>query len=170
MKLRKLEEKDACFMLEWMHDSSIVEMFCTNFLDNTIEDCMEFIEESSSNRNCLHMAVVDEEDTYMGTVSLKNKIEGTAEFAIVVRKAAMGKGYAAYAMNEILKIGFEQIKLKKIYWYVAKENRRAIRFYEKNNYKRVKFPPVKIENIGIKKYHEFYLWYAVEKNSFFDHK
>ena len=90
-------------------------------------------------------------------------MEGTAEFAIVVRSAAMGRGYAAYAMNEIIKIGFEKIGLQKIYWYVARENQRAVRFYDKNKYNRVEFPLGKPEKIRMKNWSERYLWYMIEK-------
>lgn len=37
----------------------------------------------------------------MGTVSLKKIQNGVAEFGIVVRKQAMGKGYSKYGMDEI---------------------------------------------------------------------
>lgn len=39
-------------------------------------------------RKNLHLAIVDENDEYMGTVSLKNIEEDKAEFAITVRKNA----------------------------------------------------------------------------------
>jgi len=163
MRLRHLEEKDTYLMLEWMHDPFVVEMLGTDFMAKTIEDCALFIHESHCDNSCLHMAVVDEEDTYMGTVSLKNIMEGTAEFAIVVRSAAMGRGYAAYAMNEIIKIGFEKIGLQKIYWYVARENQRAVRFYDKNKYNRMEFPLGKPEKIRMENWSERYLWYMIEK-------
>ena len=43
MKLRKLEEKDAPLMLEWMHDPEVVADMRTNFADKTLEDCLSFI-------------------------------------------------------------------------------------------------------------------------------
>lgn len=43
MKLRKLEEKDAKLMLEWMHDKSVVEFMGANFEAKTIDDCKKFI-------------------------------------------------------------------------------------------------------------------------------
>ena len=42
----------------------------------------------------------------MGTVSLKHIKNNTAEFAIAIRKIAMGYGFASYAMNEIIQYGF----------------------------------------------------------------
>ena len=83
------------------------------------------------------MAIVDEDDTYMGTVSLKNIKEDSAEFGITIRSCAMGKGYSIWAMKEILKIGFLEKGVQKIYWCVSQDNKRAVRFYDKNGFERV---------------------------------
>lgn len=83
MKLRKLENKDADRMLEWMHD------------DN-------------------------------------------AEFAITICRDAMGMGYSKFGMHEIIRYGFEELDLANIYWCVSPENKRAIKFYDKNGYPRHK--------------------------------
>ncbi len=147
MKLRKLEKKDASLMLEWMHDESVSGKLQADFASKTIDDCYTFIERSSDMRENMHLAIVDDTDTYMGTVSLKNIRNQAAEFAIVVRKAAMGKGYAKLAMTEMIRIGLEDLKLKAVYWCVSPENYRAIRFYEKNGYKTVNADDLK-EIIG----------------------
>ena len=135
MRLRKLQLKDAPFMLEWMHEPSVIEFLQTDFTSKIMEDCEKFIILSQEDSGNLHMAIVDDNDTYMGTVSLKNIYEGTAEFAITVRKEAMGAGYSQYAMKEILCMGKNKLHLKYIYWCVNPENKRAVRFYEKNGYK-----------------------------------
>ena len=139
MKLRELRQKDAPLMFEWMHDNSVVHYMGTDFSRKTLNDCYTFILSSQDDSLCVHRAIVDDNDEYMGTVSLKNidKEKKTAEFAITVRKAAMGKGFSRYGMNEIIRIGFEDYGLESISWYVSKNNARAIRFYEKNGYKQV---------------------------------
>lgn len=139
MKLRKLEEKDAELMFEWMHDSSVVEHLQADFANKTIEDCKAFIKDANNdndNTTNLHMAVINDQNEYMGTVSLKNITKDDAEFAITIRKIAMGQGYSQYAMKEIIRIGFEELKLNRIYWCVNQNNRRAIRFYDKSGYMR----------------------------------
>ncbi|MDD3140607.1 MAG: GNAT family N-acetyltransferase [Lachnospiraceae bacterium] len=135
MKLRKLEPKDAEFMLEWMHDSMVVKDLRTNFSDKTIEDCEKFIKNSCDEDN-VNLAIVDAKDDYLGTVSLKHISKESAEFAITIRKEAMGKGYSKWAMEEILKLGFEKYDLEEIYWCVSPKNLRAVRFYDKNRYQR----------------------------------
>lgn len=139
MKLRKLDYADMPFMMEWMHDENVVCHMEKDFSSMEMCDCKHFIEMSLNNEKDLHLAVVDEQNEYMGTVSLKNINHNSksAEFAITIRFCAMGKGYSQFAMKEMLKIGFEEIGLKTIYWYVSKDNKRAISFYDKNNYPRI---------------------------------
>lgn len=136
MELRELKLKDAKYMLEWMRDTELVEYMGTNFADKTLEDCEHFIESNQDNQSNMHWAIVDEKDEYMGTVSLKNIEKTKAEFAIAIRRCAMGKGYSKYAMEECIKYAFQHMGLKKVYWYVSPANERAIRFYEKNGYQR----------------------------------
>lgn len=137
MKIRKLELKDAPLMLEWMHDESIVKDLKADFCSKTLYDCNQFILSSRDTCKNFHLAIADDNDEYMGTVSLKNIEDDKAEFAITVRNCAMGKGYSRYGMNEIIKIGLENMNLSRIYWYVDKKNQRAIKFYDKNGYQRV---------------------------------
>ena len=137
MDLRKLELKDAPLMLEWMHDRSVVENLQTNFLEKTMEDCEMFITDSWQNESNLHLAIVDEKDTYMGTVSLKHIKMASAEFGITICKSAMGKGYAKWEMEEIFRMGQEKMKFEQVYWCVNPQNMRALKFYDKNGYARI---------------------------------
>ena len=146
MKLRKLTMDDAPLMLEWMHDRSVVEYLGANFAAKTLADCQAFIQAGAADGENLHLAVADEGDVYMGTVSLKHMdtIEKTAEFAITVRACAMGKGYSRFAMDSILRMGTGELGLEKIYWCVSPANKRAVRFYEKNGYCRAEGVPRRI--------------------------
>lgn len=124
-------------MLEWMHDPEVVRYLSVNFGKKTIADCERFIADSHDTSRDLHLAVVDDNDTYMGTVSLKNIKNGTAEFAIALRRSAMGKGFSQFAMQNIIEIGFKDLELRLIYWSVNPENLRAVRFYEKSGYEKI---------------------------------
>lgn len=143
MNLRNLEIKDVKWMLEWMHDPTVVEFMNANFAEKTLEDCQKFIQYSNSQNEDVNLAIVDEKDEYMGTVSLKHidVEEKNAEFAITVRSIAMGKGFSKFGMQEILKLGKEKYQLEKIIWCVSKENSRAIRFYDKCGYERIEKIP-----------------------------
>lgn len=161
MRLRKLEKKDASLMLEWMHDPSVVENMYTDFISKTIEDCEAFIQQAEQVCHNLHLAIADEKDNYMGTVSLKHIVGASAEFAITVRKSAMGKGYAKYGMEEIIRIGFRELRLQQIYWCVNPENKRAVRFYDKNGYQRICASLLKIMGTYSPDQIEDFIWYRV---------
>ncbi len=137
MKLRNLKKKDASLMLEWMHDSTVVENMQADFTRKTIQDCEAFIDASRHDKENIHLAIVDDSDEYMGTVSLKHVTCSEAEFAIALRKSAMGRGYSKYGMEEIIRHGLDDLGLTSVYWCVSPENKRAVRFYDKNGYRRV---------------------------------
>ena len=132
MRLRKLEEKDAVWMLEWMHDPDINRFFAADFNSNKMESVLEFINRGEDSKN-VHYACVNDEDEYLGTVSLKNidYSAKNAEYAISFGKRAHGTGAAFFATKEILKIAFEKLGLERVYLNVLSENIRANRFYEK---------------------------------------
>lgn len=163
MHLRRLERKDAPLMLEWMHDPSVVEHLHANFLSKTLEDCERFISNSQTDENNLHLAITDDSDVYLGTVSLKDIHDGMAEFAITIRASAMGKGVSCAAMREIIRIGFEEKNLNSIFWCVSPENKRAVRFYDKNGYVRVPY-----ERLSIRGYSDdmirSMIWYLVSED------
>lgn len=162
MYLRLLEYKDAPQMLEWMHDLSVVEYLQTDFSTKTLTDCMNFICNSRVDTSNLHMAIADDNDEYLGTVSLKNSNYFSAEFAITVRTSAMGKGISRDAMEKILDIGFESIELDYIYWCVSPENKRAVRFYDKNGYHRVSPDPLNMEGDSEEQIQSYY-WYLITR-------
>lgn len=162
MKLRMLEQKDAPFMLEWMHDDDVVKDLYSNFKDKTLDDCKNFIAYSQKSETDLNLAIVSDDDEYLGTVSLKHidKEGKTAEFAITIRKKAMGTGASALGMKEILEKGIRELALDKIFWCVNRINERAVRFYDKNGYKRTDNVPSKILSAYPDELLKSFIWYV----------
>ena len=115
MKLRKLDVKDAPFMLEWMHSADVVKNLQADFASKTIIDCENFISSAQNSSKDLHLAIVDDNDEYMGTVSLKHITNKNAEFAITIRNKAMGKGFSKYGMNKIIEYGLKKYNLEEVY-------------------------------------------------------
>lgn len=155
--IRKLKNTDSFLMYEWMHDKNVCEFLNADFSSKTIKDCENFIKSSVTDNN-KHFAIVDDNDEYMGTVSLKNidYDKKIAEMAITIRKCAMGKGYSKKALDEIFEYGRKELGLTRFYWYVNPNNIRALGFYDKNNYTRV-------NNIDIfDKLDDKYIWYLFD--------
>lgn len=133
MDLRELKEKDANKMFEWMTDP---EMYCNFQFDPqkiSLEGCKEFIKSTLNDEINKHYAIVDENDIYCGTVSIKNidNKNKNGEYAISVMKEYHGLGMAEFATKKLLDISFNELNLNKVYLNVLSENKRAIKFYEK---------------------------------------
>jgi len=169
MKLRKLRADDAPLMLEWMHDDSVTHDLQTDFASKTLDDALTFINNSLTDEENLNLAIVDDNDEYMGTVSLKHIHEGKAEFGITVRRCAMGKGYSSFGMEEILQYGFRNIKLNYVYWCVDPVNARALRFYDKHGYLRISHDEIAetVTRLGSYDSEEIkqYVWYITTDNN-----
>lgn len=112
----------------------------------------------------IHLAIATDADEYMGTVSLKDidRKEQSAEFAITVRKSAMGKGYSWYGMREIIQKAFEEYGLNRVYWCVSAQNVRAVKFYNKHGFERISDISEKVQ-ARYKDMNDL-LWYEVQKN------
>ena len=151
-------------MLQWMHDPDAVAHLQGRFLEKTLQDCLNFIADSRECDNQLHLAIVGEDDTYLGTVSLKHidRQQKDAEFAIAIHPDAMGTGCAQWAMERILQLGFQEQRLNRIFWCVSPENRRAVRFYEKSGYTQVKPHTVNAERYYALQLVNQLLWYCAE--------
>lgn len=164
--LRRLRFDDAKYMLEWMHDDNVVHFMGKNFSKMELADCENFIKSCADESVDVHRAIVSDDDIYLGTVSLKNidheRLD--AEFAITVRKAAMGTGASTFAIKAIIDYGFWKLGLKSIYWYVSKENIRAVKFYDKNRYARVDASQVVVSS-EIEDTERKYIWYKVDANN-----
>lgn len=164
--LRGLEEKDAPLMLEWMHDETVTHDLQNNFAEKTMDDCLQFIKNSQADRTNFHLAIVDQSDEYMGTVSLKHIAGKTAEFAITIRKKAMGTGCSRFAMQAIIDRAFRELDLAEVYWCVSPANQRALRFYDKNAYRRNVISQLMVtRQVCLRSYSEQqldeYIWYHV---------
>ena len=64
MRLRDLEQKDAPYMLEWMHDGEVTGHMRGNFSEKTMDDAIAFIENSKSN-DSINLAIVSDDDEYI---------------------------------------------------------------------------------------------------------
>ena len=129
--LRRLEQKDAPFMLEWMHDKTITCNFSYPFARMTLEKAENFIKHSFDEKN-QHFAITDDHDEYLGTISLKHisEVDHKAEYAIVTRKKAHGTGIAERATMEILRYAFHDLGLHRVYLTVLSDNISARKLYE----------------------------------------
>lgn len=162
--LRRLKMKDIPHMMEWMQDEQVTRNYRANFAETTEEQVIQFIENSFTKDN-QNFAFVDEEDTYLGTISLKNISvqDFNAEYAIVTRRCAQGTGAAYTATDEILKYAFEELKLQRVYLNVLEENKRANRFYEKCGFF---YEGTFVNHLYLRNEFKNLNWYGITKDKF----
>lgn len=162
MRLRQLEIKDTEGMLEWMHDRELCAGFRFDGSHATKESAEHFIGQSMTEKN-RHYAIVDEQDEYLGTISLKNIDGSSAEYAIALRQKAISTGVAREATKELLKIAFDTLGLNMVYLNVLEDNMRAIKSYEKSGFL---YREGKDSTIQIKDAAKKLKWYVMEKEQY----
>lgn len=160
--LRELRDCDAEGMLEWMTDPNITCFFRFDATSMTLEKCKNFIQAANKEINCRHYAIADQEDIYLGTISLKeiNVKDGSAEYAISTRSCAHGTGAAMQATKEMIRIAFEDLGLNRVYLNVLTDNLRANAFYKKAGFQFERKEEDALEIRGISKSLN---WYAITK-------
>jgi diamine N-acetyltransferase len=138
VKLRELRLEDIDAMYEFIEDEEIALNFVFTRYPSSKEGLSKFITNSWGNHNDVHFAITNEENEYVGTVSLKNinYVDRNAEYAIALRKTFWGKNYAFEATKLIIEYGFNRINLHKIYLNVLSSNIRANKFYQKFRFKK----------------------------------
>lgn len=138
MHLRDLRVDDTEGMLEWMKDPNINRYFQFDPEKVTPESVRDFILNAQSSPDHCHKAIADDQDIYMGTVSLKhiNRRDKNAEYAVSLRACAAGKGAGSFATRAILHIAFNELELHKVYLNVLMDNSRAISLYEKTGFRK----------------------------------
>lgn len=173
--LRELRIDDAKRMYDWMQDTSITKYFDKDFSKYSVLDCENFIHKSILDYNLerpndINFAITDSTGLYKGTVSLKNINYSLnfAEFAIVLVSESHGSGLAKEAFDDMIKYGFDRLRLDLIFLSCRKDNVIANKFYNKMKATMVNYDILlKRLNGDIKGYDENMisnlLWYIVDK-------
>jgi diamine N-acetyltransferase len=132
-KLRPLQNEDAPRMFEWLKDKEVTRYLTLNTNNSTLEDTLHYIDTARDESCNLHRAIVNEDDLYLGTVSLKciDHTKGQAEYAIAMHSSAIGTGAAAAGSKMILALAFDELGLSRVYLNVLSDNQRAVKLYNK---------------------------------------
>jgi diamine N-acetyltransferase len=169
MKIRFLEERDSIYMLEWMKDPKVNCFFRFNSENITLDKVIEFIKNSKYDENNYHFAIVDDNDIYQGTISLKNinNEAKTAEYAIALRYSSQRKGIGLLATKYILDYAFNNLCLNKVYLNVLVNNFGAIKLYEKCGFR---FEGEFKQHLKINGKLMDLRWYGVVREEYYDNK
>ncbi|MGG3571478.1 GNAT family protein [Bacillus gobiensis] len=130
INLRSFETEDIKELHRWSNDHASILM--VGRTPQTFEQVEKHVEKKRQNGDVL-LAVENEDNKLIGWVFLQN-IEhehGRAGIGILLAPEARGQGYGKYVMEKAIDIGFNQLRLNKIYLTTRGINKQAISLYEK---------------------------------------
>ena len=136
VKLRKLAESDTANIVRWRNSPSVK---CNLYSqeDITEEQHLNYFHNVVETGKCAQYIIVVEDEhgsRDIGTTFIKNidRHSNKGEFGIFIgEESARGKGYAKYAISDIIKITLSDLKRHRIYLTVLEDNNTAIMAYEK---------------------------------------
>lgn len=139
VSLREIQYDDLPLINRWRNDPEVIAWLGNNFLYIAREVDLAWYENYLQNRDkAKRFAIVDnQEGRVIGTTQLTgiHPINRSAEFSIVIGdRACRGKGAGQAATRELLRHGFEDLNLHRIFLTVLTRNQRAIHVYEKTGF------------------------------------
>lgn len=140
VRLRDLKMEDAGDRYQWCLDREVTKHL--NMPDTyppfTRDETSEWIGMCINRSNGYEQkAILTEEGVHIGWIDLKNidRINKHAELGIAIgNKAYWGRGYGQAAMYEMLKFGFNELGMNKIWLRVETDNEKAIKSYKRLGY------------------------------------
>lgn len=138
VKLRPIEPVDFPQIVAWTNDLE-VSQFIEGEYPDTLEACPGWLAASQSDRHNQRFAVVDRSGALIGDVELDHITwrSGDAELRIRIGERELwDQGYGTDAVLALLTHAFGRMRLSRVYLRVFRQNRRAIRCYEKCGFKK----------------------------------
>lgn len=140
IQLRSLRRNDSALLYKWINDRKLV-LFNAPFRPISQLDHEAWIESMLVKRNDLVLFVIEEIKTQhaIGTCQLMNIswIHRKAELQIRIGETDFhGKGLGTETIKFLCHFGFKDMNMHRIYLHVFATNKRALRTYEKCDFKR----------------------------------
>lgn len=134
--IRELEPAHLVSINKWRNDRELIDLLGNNFIYIAFGVDEKWYSEYLANRSsAIRFAIVDTvKDFVIGTVQLTaiHQINRSAEFSIMVgEKDYWNKGAGTAATELVLRHGFDDLNLNRIYLTVLTNNLRAIFLYRK---------------------------------------
>ncbi|WP_101842538.1 GNAT family N-acetyltransferase [Halobacillus sp. Marseille-P3879] len=130
ISFRAFETKDIRELHRWFNDP--VSLQTVGRTPLTYEETVTHVEQKRQNGDLL-LSIEDKDCELVGWIFLQN-IEyghGRASLGILLAPESRGQGVGKYAIEEILNIGFNQLRLNKIYLTTRGKNEQAYGLYKK---------------------------------------
>ena len=131
--LRPLEIKDVDALYRFRNDSEVTARLVGYSAGMSKPNLEQWVHDHKNNADEAFWAIADSKsDDCIGHVALYNidHRARSAEFGIALDKSAWGHGIGTVSTTAVIRFGFEQLNLHRIYLTVLASNNAAIRLYE----------------------------------------
>ncbi len=132
--VRELERSDLKEINNIRNDRTLVSQLGANFrfISKEVDDTW-FSNYLNNRDKMVRLAILNGKNDFCGFISLTNidLLNKNAEYSVCIKTEFHGNGAAQFATQEILKHGFDDLGLIRIYLQVLKTNARAHKFYQK---------------------------------------
>jgi len=137
VELRQIEESDLPELRDW-RNSPYIRAYTREYRPLNMVNQKKWFELLSADRSNIMFAI----ETKGGEVTFGccgltgiNWKEGHGEVSIYLGEGEwQGKGYATDALQLLLKYGFEELRLHRIYAIIFEYNEASVKFFEKNGF------------------------------------
>lgn len=110
----------------WLNDPAVNAHLSTGRYPITVREIRQYVEGHQSSRDSMIMAIISNaKRKFIGTVTLSkiDPVSRTGGLGIMIGdKAYWGRGHGREAVRLLLKLGYEQFNLRKMYLYVTGTN------------------------------------------------
>ncbi len=139
IQVREIIEEDVPVINQWRNDPEVMQYLTNQFRYIGLQADRNWFAYYQQHRNeAVRLAILDE-GSFVGTVQLTqiDRMNQQAEYSIMIgEKKHQSKGLGRQATQAILKHGFFDLNLHRIYLTVLPDNERAIRLYESIGFQR----------------------------------
>lgn len=104
----------------------------------TMEEELEFIKNQKLMQPYTFSMMEKSTGDFIGNTGFMNIKDGEAELGIVITYAKQNAGYGREAISRLLRYGWEELSLKRVYLEVYIDNDRAIHLYDKCGFREYK--------------------------------
>lgn len=138
--LRPIQPEDFPILVEWGNDPELITYVEGNY-PRSLAECPDWYLDGKANRHCQRFAIVNAtgDETLIGDIELDHIAwrSGDAELRIRIGdKDHWDKGYGTEAVQLLCQHAFHSMNLSRVYLRVFSFNKRAIRCYEKNGFRK----------------------------------
>ena len=133
VRLRAITEEDLPDYVRWLNDPEVTEFTTLESGSITLEHEREWFRAISASECTSRNWAIEAGGRHIGSCALTPDPHRHNAFVgiIIGDKSAWNKGYGTAALHEVLRIGFQEMELHRIYLDAMAENTRGIRCYEK---------------------------------------